>query len=365
MKTGLLLTRFDETDAGCIFLEKFSRYFFNEHRIIELQSYSKKFAFYSRIINSPIFKLIKKTPFGPIINWLIGKFFARFFLKEIIINVENKYTTLILPTGDELAFILGLRLKKMGYVKKLHLMILDFPWTYENSKLNNWIIKKLYLNALRDLDSADCISDEMLDATRSYNSSIKLYHNSVFFDLHSNIQNSSAFLEEKTGLLEIAYAGNLRFRKEIFQFLEILALGTPRFKFHLFSKSSITLKNVENRGFQNSNLELINELRNFDFGFIPLSFDKKDEEMVRTSFPSKTATYLSAQLPIVAFAPEYSALVKFINNYGLGIVIGHKGFGSRNILNELKQIRKNWDKNIMLLKKDNLEHLNQLKTHFQ
>jgi hypothetical protein len=366
MNTVLLITRFTKTDGGCIFLEKFSKIIFNENRIIELEDYSKKAVHYSNLINKPFIKLIQRLPFGPILNWLITKLYSRFLINDFTQIINNNCSKIIVTSGDDLSFLIGLKLKKMGYVQEIHFTILDFPWTYKNSTFNNWIIKKIYLKEIKAVDSADCISDGMFKLMEHYRPSLKLYQSSVFLDSNFNLKNKTNILLSNSSSLEIGFAGNLRFKKEMIEFIEVMSSTITNFKFHFFSNNVINLKGVINRGFISSDLELINELQDLDFGFVPLSFDSNEEELIRTSFPSKTFTYIKAQIPIIAFVPEYSALAKFLYKYRLGIVITNiKDINMSIILEELNLIKINWENNLKLFETDNRNILNILKEQLQ
>lgn len=58
--------------------------------------------------------------------------------------------------------------------------------------------------------------------------------------------------------------------------------------------------------------ELISKLReSADLLFVPMSFSQSAEHVVRTSFPAKLTDYTCAGLPMLFFAPEASALIRW------------------------------------------------------
>jgi len=59
-----------------------------------------------------------------------------------------------------------------------------------------------------------------------------------------------------------------------------------------------------------------------DVAFLPLSFEPNMRHIVETSFPSKTAEYLAAGIPILVHAPPYSAVARYCSEQGCGLVVG-------------------------------------------
>jgi glycosyltransferase involved in cell wall biosynthesis len=58
-----------------------------------------------------------------------------------------------------------------------------------------------------------------------------------------------------------------------------------------------------------------------DIAFLPLSFDSASRHVVETSFPSKTAEYLAAGVPILVHAPAYSAVARYCRGHECGLVV--------------------------------------------
>jgi glycosyltransferase involved in cell wall biosynthesis len=58
-----------------------------------------------------------------------------------------------------------------------------------------------------------------------------------------------------------------------------------------------------------------------DVAFLPLSFEPDMRHVVETSFPSKTAEYLAAGVPVLVHAPSYSAAARYCSERGCGLVV--------------------------------------------
>jgi glycosyltransferase involved in cell wall biosynthesis len=59
-----------------------------------------------------------------------------------------------------------------------------------------------------------------------------------------------------------------------------------------------------------------------DVAFLPLSFEPDMRHIVETSFPSKTAEYLAAGVPVLVHAPSRSAVARYCAERGCGLVVG-------------------------------------------
>lgn len=64
---------------------------------------------------------------------------------------------------------------------------------------------------------------------------------------------------------------------------------------------------------------LTKQLRRSDLSFLNLWFSPEYKKLSQTSFPTKVQTYVQAQRPIVAFGPNYSSVVRFVDEHRCGI----------------------------------------------
>jgi len=75
--------------------------------------------------------------------------------------------------------------------------------------------------------------------------------------------------------------------------------------------------------------EINSYIEKMDIGFLNWSFNPKYHTTSITSFPLKIHSYLSAQIPMIAFGPLNSSIVRFVNENNCGISC------SKNDINEL------------------------------
>ncbi len=79
-----------------------------------------------------------------------------------------------------------------------------------------------------------------------------------------------------------------------------------------------TSKDVEVTGWL-PGIEFFHILARMDIGFLTWSFDNKFNAAGRTSFPLKIHSYLQAQIPMLAFGPPGSSIVRFVDENSCGI----------------------------------------------
>ena len=67
--------------------------------------------------------------------------------------------------------------------------------------------------------------------------------------------------------------------------------------------------------------EIARVMSGADVAFLPLSFEPGMRHVVETSFPSKTAEYLAAGVPVLVHAPAYSTVARYCREHDCGLVI--------------------------------------------
>jgi glycosyltransferase involved in cell wall biosynthesis len=67
--------------------------------------------------------------------------------------------------------------------------------------------------------------------------------------------------------------------------------------------------------------ELKSSLTTADILFLPFSFREDERYATSQAFPSKTADYLRAGRPILIFAPPYSSLVRYAQQFGFAEIV--------------------------------------------
>lgn len=69
-------------------------------------------------------------------------------------------------------------------------------------------------------------------------------------------------------------------------------------------------------------------LSRFDLGYLSLWFEPEYKILAQTSLPTKIHSFIAAQKPLIAFGPEYSSIVKFVNDHQCGIACAQRDISS-------------------------------------
>jgi hypothetical protein len=326
-RIALIITKLDFSDGGCIYISKHVHKLDKNTLIVEL--IGKSF-FYRKVLTALIShkaRLFFRIPFAAIFYIVMMKFLAQKLVKVIkSSNDLDGVSCVVFPTGDMFALEVSFALKRKRVVPRIHFSILDLPWTYKDSFVNNYIYKRYIINNLKHVDTADCISSPMKTILESYAPGKTFVETYALVDLlHKDKECPKHEIQhtQKNQIIRICFAGNLRFRKEVLLMMNSVANLDLDIQFHFFSKHELVAPNIIQRGYISDIEEFRVALKEMDAGFVPMSFSEQDRLLVETSFPSKAISYLSAGLPLIVFAPEYSALSKFVIEYKLGLVISN------------------------------------------
>jgi len=132
--------------------------------------------------------------------------------------------------------------------------------------------------------------------------------------------------DPKSKILKIAYAGTILVPDEFASFVDILSQirKTLPVELHLWGAHSyqnaswfdadllVEHGNVSHR-------DLLAELRECDWGFIPMALKDTDPRYNRFSFPTKFITYLAAGLPVITLGHPESSVMKMAESYEVGV----------------------------------------------
>jgi glycosyltransferase involved in cell wall biosynthesis len=162
------------------------------------------------------------------------------------------------------------------------------------------------------------ISDEMaLEYKRRYNKEFMTFHNTIDIDFWKKYQRTDYELKE---IPTILYAGRIGLGIETS--LELVAKAiqkveqdqnfTIRFILQTQGKPLWTdkYKNVEHNGFVPYD-ELPRVFSETDFLLLPYDFSPESIKYIQYSMPTKAPEYMVSGTPIIIFAPEETALVKY------------------------------------------------------
>lgn len=125
----------------------------------------------------------------------------------------------------------------------------------------------------------------------------------------------------------IAYAGTILAQREFTLFVAALdrlrAKGAPVtlefWSAHSYAAEPWFAQDwMQEHGHKNRG-QLVHELRECDWGFIPMSLTDDDPQYNRFSFPTKFITYLAAGLPIISMGHRSSSVMAIARKYDVGV----------------------------------------------
>jgi glycosyltransferase involved in cell wall biosynthesis len=249
-----------------------------------------------------------------------------------------------------------------SYLKKpfiFHMMD-DWPSTISDKGLfRKYWRKKIDHEFSLLLDKTDIlmsISDEMAYEYKiRYNKDFLTFHNPINIEFWKNHQRNSYELSNSPTIL---YAGRIGLGIETS--LELIARSIKQvnkelkisIKFILQTKEKPfwidNYQNVEHKNFCSYN-DLPKIFSQADFLLLPYDFSQKSIKYIRYSIPTKAPEYMVSGTPIIIFAPEETAVVKYAKKYEWAKVIIENNISdiSETIkqLIENKEIRQRISKN--------------------
>ncbi len=151
--------------------------------------------------------------------------------------------------------------------------------------------------------------------------------------LHEGLEPTDfAFLarerEQRRGApLRIAYAGTILAEREFALFVAALdrirSRGTPVtlefWSAHSYANESWFRPEWMSEHGHKQREELLHDLRECDWGFIPMALTDDDPRYNRFSFPTKFITYLAAGLPIISMGHRSSSVMAIARKYDVGV----------------------------------------------
>ena len=242
----------------------------------------------------------------------------------------------------------------------MNVTIQDFPdchghgklWGEDRARRMARMQEQIYAAA----DSADATSHPMLEELkgRTGRRGLQMLHQGLeledFAFLESLVSDLSSVIRHPLSVIKLAYAGTILCEPEFALFVNLLESiiqqrttnnepRTPLLELHLYGAHSyadrpwfqpliIEHKNLPER-------ELLTELRECDWGFIPMSLEDKDPRYNRFSFPTKFITYLAAGLPVFTIGHSESSVMKMASAYNVGLTIQTRNPSREDLANAL------------------------------
>lgn len=239
------------------------------------------------------------------------------------------------------------------------LQVIDLPYhvTLHDDPLSNLTIQKCkrkvyseFKSIIQNARSLDFVTEEMAD----YYKSLGINFNDYFLSRSGFHNDCKNFNIQNNQSLKICLAGSYQWTlPTVISFLDFLQVNgfveKHQISFDIFSKEYVSIFKeydfVNYLGFINEH-DLIRKLSEYDYGYIPMSFDKQKKIIALTSFPSKIKNYCVANLPIIAHSPKLSGLNNFVLKHNIGICIDSLRVNSFDIFVKSKDIRTAYKTNI-------------------
>ncbi len=242
--------------------------------------------------------------------------------------------------------------ERFGLQIRYHVTIQDYPdahfhgrdWGWERAERMARMQEEIYRHAT----SCDATSYPMLAdlEQRTGRRGQQMLHQGLEAEDIQFLENRSGE-ERRSGsgvrpALRIAYAGTILVKREFAMFVEALEKVRSQMpvELHFWGAHSYQQEGWFRPEWmiEHGNLperRLIEELRQCDWGFIPMSLQEEDPRYNRFSFPTKFITYLAAGLPVIAIGNPESSVMKMARSYDVGLAIDREPILAESILSAL------------------------------
>ena len=232
-----------------------------------------------------------------------------------------KQSKICVVSNDYVSIYLGIMMGRIRN-KNLHLSCHDLPWTFFKSRGSKVIIINLYRHILKHFGTFDFTSNYMRRFfAKLYNIKIDRYaitHSGIDVVNCKNLDDH-VIVDLNKNKIKLLYLGNIRFIKELDDLIFYLEEHDLRYSIDLYSAINPRNEKVNYKGFLKNVGDI--EFSKYDFGIVPLSMQPHQRMLVKSSFPSKAAVYVSYSLPILTVIPTYSPLNGIIARYPIGISV--------------------------------------------
>ena len=142
--------------------------------------------------------------------------------------------------------------------------------------------------------------------------------------------------------IRFVFIGQLYSKDEISEFLEFLnemdwKLNGIEVELHLYGNSKVrSSTHIIQHGWVQYE-KIVQLISEYDVAFLPYPRSKLFEQVAKQSFPSKLATYVAANLPIIYLGPNYSSFEDLIENFGLKLEKIPRSLWSNSIVDFIRQ----------------------------
>lgn len=297
-------------------------------------------------------KIIKKF-FFPILEYLgLFHYIVKTELSEEICNWLKEFNPDIIyaqtATRDGILFCQSVH----SYLKKpliFHMMD-DWPSTISgNGLFKNYWHKKIDFEFRKLIDEATVLMSISHEMAREYKIRYKknfvTFHNTIDLEFWKQWQRKNYDLDKSPTIL---YAGRIGLGIESSLEKIVKAIEQVNEEFNISARVILQTKEkvawignykcVEHNSFVSYN-DLPKVFAEVDFLLLPYDFTPKSIKYIRYSMPTKAPEYMVSGTPIIIFAPEVTAIVKYAKEYKWAEVITENRISE--ISNSIRQLLKN------------------------
>ena len=334
LRSIAIFSHYAEGDGGFRYARMQYEYLMSGQEFFILADVGGVLGFVTRLYLSKVVVRVRRSGLLNLIDRLVGFFILKLHVRVFLDRYPTPFLgTVFCMSEAPLALEFLTLLKRRGLISRVHYSMLDLPWSFNCSpKYKNHVRQRTKQLFGEIVSSADFVTPEMQSQFDND------YFSGPSFNSFSAIEmviNESHRVEAMDGAAErrnICYAGAFRASSEFQFFLDLLkrGLGGAHIdaKFDVYGPHDPTLRfnygNVEYKG--NLELPALREaLQRYKYGFVPMSFDPCDAELVETSFPGKAWLYVACGVVPVVYAPASAAISKFFKRESIGIVLCSSG----------------------------------------
>lgn len=296
----------------------------------------KTYIFPSFIFKKNWLRIFSRSPFHLFHYLVLYNVYVPIISKKIVklINIENP--DIIWIEGVKQTFKIGNILLNKTKIP-IHTSINDDYRAQTTFVENRFILRKYFKRLLFDSISLDFISEGMRELYQEEFNYQK--NNYKIFWIGNKIESLPAPTINRN-IKKIILYGSLHGVDSINAFSNALQHLNDDVTLDIYSQMNYSFlekkyHNVFYKGSVHVNA-LAKLIQEYDLVYVPLSFERNFEIVVKTSVPSKMNLALQCQIPILAHGPEYAQNVKFVEKYAVGFTIKTNNF--EDIVKKIKSI---------------------------
>ena len=285
----------------------------------------------TRVYLSKVFVKIRRTGLFNVIDRCLGFLLVTMHVRVFKMRHPTPFMGVVYCMSESPITLEFLdMLKRDGLISEVQYSMLDLPWSFRSaSRYREFVRRRTRLIFGKVVTSADFVTPEMqlkfgndVFNGPSFNS-----FSAIEMVVNSPDQGSNAFISE--GRHGMCYAGAFRANKEFFEFLQMFQTqgiqSNSTFDVYGPYDPRVKINTANVRYVGNYDIPVLRQtLRRYQYGFVPMSFDRSDAELVETSFPGKAWLYVACGVTPVVYAPADAAISKFFKRESVGVVLTNR-----------------------------------------